>query len=91
MQKLINVLALLSFAGTASIVGGGTYAYLNKDSIIDNVKGQVAAAAAEAISGALPGMMDSAMPELPGVTGGAIPSTPGTSGGIGGGTPGLPF
>jgi hypothetical protein len=29
MQKLINVLALLSFAGTASIVGGGTYVYLN--------------------------------------------------------------
>jgi hypothetical protein len=91
MQKLINVLALLSFAGTASIVGGGTYVYLNKDSIIENVKGQVASAATEAITGALPGMLDSAMPELPGVTGGVIPSAPGISGGIGGGTPGLPF
>jgi hypothetical protein len=85
MQKLINVLALLSFAGTASIVGGGTYVYLNKDSIIENVKGQVASAAAEAISGALPGMLDSAMPELPGVTGDAIPSLPTTTG------PALPF
>jgi len=85
MQKLINVLALLSFTGTASIVGGGAYVYLNKDSIIENVKGQVAAAAAEAISGALPGMMDSAMPELPGVTGDAIPSLPTTTG------PALPF
>jgi hypothetical protein len=85
MQKLINVLALLSFTGTVSIVGGGAYVYLNKDSIIENVKGQVAAAAAEAISGALPGMMDSAMPELPGVTGDAIPSLPTTTG------PALPF
>jgi len=73
MQKVINVLAVLSFAGIAGIVGGGSYVYLNKDSIIDNVKGQVAAAATEAIAGALPGMMDAAMPELPGATGGAIP------------------
>jgi len=73
MQKVINVLAVLSFAGIAGIVGGGSYVYLNKDSIIENVKGQVAAAATEAIAGALPGMMDAAMPELPGATGGAIP------------------
>ena len=73
MQKVINVLAVLSFAGIAGIVGGGSYVYLNKDSIIDNVKGQVAAAATEAIAGALPGMMDAAMPKLPGATGGAIP------------------
>ena len=73
MQKVINVLAVLSFVGIAGIVGGGSYVYLNKYSIIENVKGQVAAAATEAISGALPGMMDAAMPELPGATGGAIP------------------
>ena len=85
MQKLINVLALLSFTGTASIVGGGAYVYLNKDSIIENVKGQVVSAAAEAIAAALPGMLDSAMPELPGTTGDAIPSLPSTTG------PALPF
>ncbi len=85
MQKLINVLALLSFAGTASIIGGGTYVYLNKDSIIENVKGQVASAATEAITEALPGMLDSAMPELPGATGEVIPSLPTTTG------PALPF
>jgi hypothetical protein len=80
MQKVINVLALLSFVGTAGIVGGGAAVYLNKDSIIENVKGQVAGAAAEAIAGQLPGMMDSAMPELPGATGGAI-GMPSTTGG----------
>jgi len=83
MQKVINVLAVLSFVGTAGIVGGGTALYLNKDSIIENVKGQVAAAAGEAIAGALPGMMDAAMPELPGATGGAIPM------GEGGPVPGM--
>jgi len=76
MQKVINILAVLSFVGTAGIVGGGTAVYLNKDAIIDNVKGQVAAAAGEAIAGALPGMLDSSIPELPGATGGVIPSTP---------------
>ena len=83
MQKVINVLAVLSFVGTAGIVGGGAAVYLNKDSIIENVKGQVTAAATEAISGALPGMMNAAMPELPGATGGAIPM------GEGGPVPGM--
>lgn len=80
MQKVVNVLAVLSFVGTAGIVGGGTALYLNKDSIVENIKSQVAAAAGEAIAGALPGMMDAAMPELPGATGGAIPSLPSTTG-----------
>jgi hypothetical protein len=85
MQKIINVLALASFGVSAAAVGSGAYVYLNKDSIIENVKGQVAAAAGEAIAGALPGMMDSAMPELPSATGGAIPAMPTTTG------PALPF
>ena len=85
MQKIINVLALASFGVSAAAVGSGAYVYLNKDSIIENAKNQIAAAAGEAIAGALPGMMDSAMPELPSATGGAIPSLPSTTG------PALPF
>ena len=84
MQKVINVLAVLSFVGTAGIVGGGTALYLNKDSIVENIKSQVANAATEAIAGALPGMMDAGMPELPDATGGALP-LPTTTG------PALPF
>ena len=80
MQKVINVLAVLSFVGTAGIIGGGTALYLNKDSIVENIKSQVAAAAAEAITGALPGMMDSAMPELPGATGGVVGGASATGG-----------
>ena len=82
MQKVINVLAVLSFVGTAGIIGGGTALYLNKDSIVENIKSQVAAAAAEAITGALPGMMDSAMPELPDATGGAIGMPAATGGAL---------
>ncbi len=84
MQKVINVLAVLSFVGTAGIVGGGTVVYLRRDAIVEQVKENVAKAAAEAIAGALPGMMDSALPELPDTTGGALP-LPTTTG------PALPF
>ena len=73
MQRLINVLAVSSFVVSASIVGGGAYVYLNKDAMIESAKEKVTKAATEAIAGALPGLLDAAMPELPGATGGAIP------------------
>ena len=76
MQKVINVLAVLSFVGTVGIIGGGTVVYLRRDAIAERVKENVAKAATEAIAGALPGMLDAAMPELPSTTGGAIPSPP---------------
>ena len=74
MQKIINVLALSSFVVSAAVVGGGIYVYLNKDAMVESVKEKIAKAATEAIAGALPGMLDAAMPELPEVTGGAMPS-----------------
>ena len=49
MQKVINVLAVLSFVGTAGIIGGGTVVYLRRDAIIEQVKENVAKAATEAI------------------------------------------
>jgi hypothetical protein len=82
MQKVINVLALSSFVVSAAVVGGGAYVYLNKDAMIERAKGRIAAAATEAIAGALPGMLDAAMPELPNVTGGAIPVGEGSGGAV---------
>ena len=76
MQKVINTLAVLSFLGTASIIGGGYYLYTQKDPIIEDMTEKIVAAATEAITEALPGMMDAAMPELPSTTGGAIPNIP---------------
>jgi len=73
MQKIINVLSILSFVGISGVIGGGTYVYLQKDAIIESVKQQVTKAAIDGVSGALPGMMDSSMPELPTTTGPSIP------------------
>ena len=73
MQKVINVLALSSFVVSAAVVGGGVYVYLNKDAMIEDAKEKITNAATEAIAGALPGLIDAAMPEIPGATGGAIP------------------
>ena len=80
MQKVINVLALASFAVSGAIVAGGAYVYLNKDAMIESAKERITKAATEAIAGALPGMLDAAMPEMPEVTGGAVPAGGGLSG-----------
>lgn len=53
MQKLINVMALASFAVSGVVVAGGVYVYVNKDSIVDNVKSQVIKAATEGIGNAM--------------------------------------
>jgi len=82
MQKLINVLALSSFVVSAAVVGGGAYVYLNKDAMVESAKEKIATAATEAIAGALPGMLDAAMPELPNVTGGAVPVGEGKGGSV---------
>ena len=82
MQKLINVLSLASFVVSAAVVGSGVYVYLNKDAMIENAKEKITNAATEAIAGALPGMLDAAMPELPGATGGAIPMGEGAGGSV---------
>ena len=72
MQKVINALAIVSFLGTETLIGGGAYVYFQREAIKARVMGQVAEAATEAIAGALPSLMDSATPKLPEATGGAI-------------------
>ena len=52
MQKIVNVLALASFAVSGAVVGSGIYVYLNRASIIDGVKSQVM----EAVTGSLGGL-----------------------------------
>jgi len=61
MQKIVNVLALASFAVSGAVVGSGLYVYLNRASIIDGIKSQ----ALEAVTGSLGG--------FGGATGGALP------------------
>ena len=85
MQKLINVVALLSGLTSLGLIGGSAYLLLNKDALIEQAKSAAAKAATEAVAGALPGMLDSAMPELPDVTGPVMPMEPTTTG------PAIPF
>ena len=64
MQKLINVLAVASFVVSAGVVASGTYVYLNRDALVDQVKEQVTEAAMGAIGSSLPSMLGgSSLPE----------------------------
>lgn len=76
MQKLINVVALLSGLTSLGMVSGGVYLYTQKDVLVENAINKVTKAALEGVSNALPGMLDSVIPkppELPKQTGGVIP------------------
>ena len=76
MQKFINFLAVTSFVISGSIVTGGVLVYLNKDAIVENVKGQVV----NGVKEALPGLIRGALPVAldGGVTDGdlEVPSSP---------------
>lgn len=76
MQKIINVIALASGLVSLSVVAGAGYLYVNKDTLVENAREKVTTAVTEAVSGALPGLIDAAMPEIPTTTGPAIPTLP---------------
>ena len=59
MQKIINGIALLSGAVSIAVVGSVGYLYLNKDAIIEDIKGKV---------------MESVMPDIGSGITDAIPS-----------------
>ena len=77
MQKLINVVALLSGLVSLSVLGGGVYLYKNADVLMEDARQKVTAAAVEGVKAALPKLVDNAMPELPKTTGPAMPTTTG--------------
>jgi hypothetical protein len=84
MQKLVNVVALLSGLVSLGVVGGGAYLFLNKDAMIEDVRVKVTAEVTKAVTEALPGMVDSAMPNLPSTTGDVMNQTnvPSVTGGV---------
>ena len=73
MQKLINLIALLSGLVSLSVVGGGAYLYLQKDVLIEDAKKNAIETVTKSVTEALPGLIKDQMPELPTTTGGAIP------------------
>ena len=76
MQKVVNVVALLSGLVSLSVVAGGAYLYLNKDAIIESAKEQAIKQVTETVAGALPGMIQGAMPKMPSATGGILNTKP---------------
>ena len=77
MQKVSNVIALLSGLTSLAVIGGGVFVYSNMDKWKEEARENLANAAVEAITEALPGLIDSSMPSVPEVTGPALPSTTG--------------
>ena len=71
MQKIINGIALLSGVVSLAVVGSAGYLYLNKDAIIEDIKGKVMESVMPSIGG---GITDA----IPNITGPAksIPSSP---------------
>ena len=67
MQKIINGIAILSGVISLTVVGSGVVIYLQKDAIIENVKGKVMDAVMPSIGG---GITDA----IPKTTGPALPS-----------------
>ena len=80
MQKIVNVLALASFAVSGAVVGSGLYVYLNRASIIDGVKSKVMESVMGSMGG-LGGVGEGSLPLgsndlTPSVPQAAVPSAP---------------
>ena len=80
-QKIVNVLAVSSAVVSAAVVGSGVFVFVNRDSIIDNVKQQAIEAALGSLGGLGGGLPTGSndLPSLgatPGVGGSAAPQAP---------------
>jgi hypothetical protein len=70
MQKVVNIISIFSGLVSLTIVGVTGYVYFNRVSLIENAKANITKSAVAAVADALPGIVDSAMPEIPSSTGG---------------------
>jgi len=76
MQKIINVVALLSGLVSLAVVVGGTSIFVQRENIINNTKTQLINGVSDSVKELLPTLIDSSLPELPKNTGDVLPSTP---------------
>ncbi len=77
MQKIINTLAVLSFAMSGALVGTSFYAFSKlpeiKEKAIDEAKALVGELVSGAVTDAMPSQVKEMMPALPTQTGPALP------------------
>jgi len=64
MQKIVNVVALASGVISAAVVASGVLVYVNRDSIIDNIKSQAIEAVTGSLGGGLGGDLPIGTPDL---------------------------
>ena len=64
MQKIINVVAIASGAVSAAVIASGIFVYVNRDSIIDNIKSQAIEAVTGSLGGGLGGDLPIGTPDL---------------------------
>ena len=76
MQKIVNVLAIASGVVSAAVVASGVFVYVNRDSIIDNIKSQAIVAIGGSLGGGLGGDLPVGAPDLsPGIPQASAPQT----------------
>ena len=63
MQKIINVLAIASFAVSGAVVASGLYVYVNRSSIIDGIQSKVMDSVLGG-SGGLPAVGGADLPDI---------------------------
>ena len=79
MQKIINLIALLSGLVSLTTVAGAVYLYKNADTMIEDARGKVI----EEVTGTIPKIVKGLMPnvpELPKATGDIISPVPSATG-----------
>jgi len=76
MQKIVNVIALLSGLTSLAFIGGSVYVYVNQDAWREEAKERLTEIITEGVTNALPGLLDSALPEIPEVPSATGPAMP---------------
>jgi len=79
MQKIINLIALLSGIVSLTTVAGAVYLYKNADTMIEDARGKVIEEVTETIPKIVKGLMPN-VPELPKATGDIISPVPSATG-----------
>ncbi len=76
MQRLVNVIALLSGLTSLAVIGGSAYVYVNMETWQSEAKERLTDLVTGAITDSLPKLLDESLPELPELptkTGPALP------------------
>ena len=64
MQKIVNVIALASGVVSTAVIASGVLVYVNRDSIIDNIKREAIEAVGGSLGGGLGGELPIGTPDL---------------------------